>query len=56
LPFQPENILKSDSQKEIMEQALQIEEELHSKFYSQAKLRADEFETFKEEYYKDLVE
>lgn len=34
LPFQPENILKSDSQKDYIEQSLQLEQQLNEKFYS----------------------
>jgi hypothetical protein len=48
--------LKTDSQKDYIEQALQLEQELTDKFYSQPRVRADEFEAFKEEYYKDLLE
>jgi hypothetical protein len=52
LPFQPENILQTQSQ--IMDEALDIETQLREKFYSQQKASASDFESFKEEYYRDI--
>lgn len=39
-----------------MEQALAIEGELTTRFYDKARDPASEYETLREEYYKDLAE
>ena len=52
LPFQPEDILQT--QKQIMDESLEIESQLREKFYSQPKAVASDFESFKEEYYRDI--
>jgi hypothetical protein len=39
-----------------MDQALAIEGELDSRFYSQPRPSAQDYESFREEYYRDLAE
>jgi len=53
LPFQPEDLMRLEGHKEVMEEALSLEQTLRQKYYSQPKQPAHEYEALKEEYFND---
>lgn len=55
LLFTPEDLMRAEGHREIIDEALSLEQVAREKYYSQPKQPASEFETLKEEYFNDSL-